>query len=208
MRAWSSHRPQDADGRPLLVLLHGRGAGEDSLALLAGDLPAELVVAAPRGPLPEGQGAAWFEMHAIGYPVAASLARTRRRLLAWLDQTWGPDRDVALLGFSDGALLAGDLLLTAPQRFGAGVLLGGALPWSTPLPAEDGRLAGVRVLHSYGDEDPVVPRDLLDRTADWLTTRSGADVEVDVEAGLAHAVSTAQVARARRTLEEWLHGAP
>lgn len=204
MHAWSSCSPQDAAGRPLLVLLHGRGADESSLAVLADALPDHLVLAAPRGAHPEGLGYAWFQMHTIGYPVAASLASARRRLLAWLGATWPQASGVALLGFSDGALLAGDVLLAAPHRVEAAVLLGGALPWSTAPPVDDGRLAGRRVLHAYGTEDAVVPRELLDRTAAWLCDRSGADVEVHVQPGLAHAVSTDQVAHARRFLERWL----
>lgn len=156
----------------------------------------DVALACPRAPWPEGGGAAWWQMHAIGYPVAASLAATRTRLLRWLDQAVG-DRPVMLLGFSDGATTAGDLLLAEPERFCAVAMLGGALPWATPLPAEPGRLAGTPVLLSYGEDEAIVPRDLLERTARWLVDDSGAEVEVVVEPGLAHFVSAAQVQRAR-----------
>jgi phospholipase/carboxylesterase len=203
LHAWSSDRPEDVPGRPLLVLLHGRGADERSLALLADDAPPGVPVTALRAPNPEGLGWSWFHMHAIGYPVRASLVATRERVLAWLDDTWQDADGVAVLGFSDGALLAADLLLAAPERFEAAVLLGGAVAWSAAPPVADGRLAGLRVLHSYGDADPVVPQELLQRTQSWLVDRSGAQVEVHVQPGLVHAVSTEQVQRARRFLAAW-----
>lgn len=195
--------PAERAGRPVVLALHGRGADEHSLAVLAGDLPDDVVLACPRGPVPEGRGAAWWQMHTIGYPVTASLERTRRLLLRWLDDAL-PGADVALLGFSDGATTAGDLLLAAPDRFRAAVLLGGALPWSTPLPAEPGRLRGVPVQLSWGQDEDVVPIELLERSSRWLQDESGADAEVVVEPGLAHFVDTAQVERARALLERVL----
>lgn len=203
LQVWWSHPPEQRRGRPVVVALHGRGADERSLAVLAPDLPDGVVVACPRGPVPEGLGAAWWHMHAIGYPVAASLARTRAQLLGWLDDEVG-DADVALLGFSDGAVTAVDLLLARPDRFRAAVLLGGALPWSTAPPTTPGRLRGVPVQLSWGQDEDVVPVDLLERSARWLQEESGADVEVHVEAGLAHFVDTAQVVRARDLLQRVL----
>ena len=199
LRSWWSHAPGDRQGRPVVVALHGRGADERSMVPLAAEL-GDVVLACPRGPWPEGGGAAWWQMHAIGYPVAASLAATRVRLLRWLDQEVG-NRPVMLLGFSDGATTAGALLLAEPARFCAVAMLGGALPWATPLPTEPGRLAGVPVLLSYGEHEAIVPRDLLERTARWLLHDSGADAEVVVEDGLAHYVSTTQVQRARALAE-------
>jgi phospholipase/carboxylesterase len=203
LHVWWSVPPAERAGRPVLVALHGRGADERSLAVLAPDLPPGLVLACPRGPVPEGLGAAWFQMHALGYPVARSLAATRDLLLRWLDDEVR-DADVALLGFSDGAVTAVDLLLAEPARFRAAVLLGGALPWSTGPPVDDGRLTGTAVHFSYGADEDVVPRDLLERTGRWLLERSGAEAEVVVEPGLAHFVDTAQVDRARALLQRVL----
>lgn len=195
LTAWWSHPPGCRQGLPVIVALHGRGASEASLAVLADELPGA-VLACPRGPVPEGLGAAWWQMHTIGYPVAASLARTRSLLMRWLDVEIGV-APVSLLGFSDGATTASDLLLADPSRFTAAALLGGALPWSTGAPLEPGRLDGVPVLLTYGDDDGVIPPDLLARSARWLCEESGAAAEVVVEPGLEHYVSTAQVQRAQ-----------
>jgi phospholipase/carboxylesterase len=108
---------------------------------------------------------------------------------------------VSLLGFSDGATTAGDLLLAEPGRFRAAALLGGALPWGTGPPATQGRLRGRDVLLSYGELDAVIPRDLLERTGRYLLEESGARAEVVVEPALAHLVSTAQVQQVRTLVE-------
>ena len=194
LQVWWSVPPSERASRLVAVALHGRGADERSLAVLEPDLPDDVVLACPRGFWPEGQGFAWWQMHAIGYPVAASLASARGRLLRWLDDELD-GAQVALLGFSDGAVTALDLLLAEPGRFRAAALLGGALPWNVLQPAVDS-LSGLPVLFSYGDRDDVVDRGQLERTGRWLREESGADVHLDVEQGLGHAVSAAQVGRA------------
>ena len=199
LQSWWSHPPDQRAGRLVVVALHGRGAGEQSLAVLAPDL-GDVALACPRGPWAEGLGAAWWQMHAIGYPVAASLASTRRQLLRWLDDEVG-EAQVALLGFSDGATTAADLLLAEPGRFRGAALLGGALPWNAGPPARSGRLHGLDVLLSYGEHDGVIARELLERTGRYLAEESGARAEVVVELGLAHAVSTGQVQRVRALLD-------
>lgn len=199
LHAWWSRPPGERAGWPVVVALHGRGADEHSLAALAPDLPDDVVLACPRGAWPEGDGFAWWQMHQIGYPVAASLESARDRLLRWLDDEVGP-APLVLLGFSDGATTAFDLLLAEPGRFTAAALLGGPLPWNTAA-APPGVLADLPVLFSYGADDAIIDRELLERTGRWLTESSGADVEVVVEPDLEHFVSTAQVGRVRALLE-------
>ena len=69
--AW---RGDARSGRPLVVLLHGRGSNEADIIGLADHLPAGLAYAAVRAPIAEGGGYAWFANRGIGRPVAESLA--------------------------------------------------------------------------------------------------------------------------------------
>ena len=131
-------------------------------------------------------------MHGIGRPVAGSLLRTRSALLAGLDDVSAQAPCFALLGFSDGALMAADLMLH--RRVDAAVLLAGPLPVDAAL-LSPGVLSGTDVLWSYGDQDDVVPRALLEASQRWLVEQSGASVTVYVEPGLVHAVSQGQVSR-------------
>jgi phospholipase/carboxylesterase len=158
---------------PLVVLLHGRGSRESEIIALADSLPTGLSYAAVRAPIAEGDGFAWFANRGIGRPVAESLRATVDWFRAWLDDV-APERPVLLAGFSGGAAFAGGLLLDEPQRFAGAAILCGTLPFDAGVPTTPARLAGVPVFLAHGEQDRVIPRELLDRTWDYLTGASGA----------------------------------
>lgn len=183
----------DDPTRPLVVLLHGRGADETGILGLAAHLPAGPSYAAVRAPIAEGGGYAWFANRGIGRPVAESLAETMAWFRGWLDEVAPQGRPVVLVGFSGGAAFAGGLLLSEPERFaGVGVLLG-TLPFDAGLEVTPGLLAGTSVLLAQGDLDTVIPRELLDRTWTYLTEESGARVTSRRDP-VAHQLSAAAVA--------------
>jgi phospholipase/carboxylesterase len=157
------HAPDAAD-RPLVVLLHGRGADERSIIDLAGHLPTGASYAAVRAPIGSGGGYAWFANRGIGRPIAESLDQTMDWFRAWLDQVAPPGRPVILVGFSGGAAFAGGLLLADPQRFAGAAILCGTLPFDAGVPISPARLAGMPVFLAHGMTDTVIPRELLDRT--------------------------------------------
>ncbi|CAB4954819.1 unannotated protein [freshwater metagenome] len=160
---------------PLVVLLHGRGSNEEDILGLAAHLPAGPSYAAVRAPIVEGGGYAWFANRGIGRPVAESLAETMSWFRTWLDAVAPAGRPVILVGFSGGAAFAGGLLLQDPQRFAGTAVLYGTLPFDAGVPVAPGRLAGASVLVAQGDQDSVIPRELLDRTWTYLTGDSGAE---------------------------------
>jgi phospholipase/carboxylesterase len=159
---------------PLVVLLHGRGADEAGIIGLADHLPAGAAYAAVRAPIGEGGGYAWFANRGIGRPVAESLRATMEWFRAWLDDVAPEGRPVVLVGFSGGAAFAGGLLLDQPARYAGAAILYGTLPFDAGVPVTPGRLAGVPVFVAQGDHDAVIPRELLDRTWDYLRDDSGA----------------------------------
>lgn len=169
--AWAG---PDDPSRPLVVLLHGRGADEAGIITLAGHLPAGPSYAAVRAPIAEGGGYAWFANRGIGRPVAESLAETMAWFRGWLDGVAPTGRPVVLVGFSGGAAFAGGLILSEPQRFAGAAILYGTLPFDAGVPVTPGRLAGMPVFVAHGESDTVIPRELLDRTWRYLLGDSGA----------------------------------
>jgi phospholipase/carboxylesterase len=167
---YGSHDP----AAPLVVLLHGRGSNEREILSLAAHLPGGPAYAAVRAPITEGGGYAWFANRGIGRPIAESLDQTMSCFRGWLDEVAPAGRPVVLVGFSGGAAFAGGLLLQDPQRFAGAAILYGTLPFDAGLDVSPGRLTGVRVLVAQGDQDPVIPRELLDDTWAYLTGDSGA----------------------------------
>lgn len=159
---------------PLVVLLHGRGSDEREILGLAGHLPAGAQYAAVRAPIAEGGGFAWFANRGIGRPVAGSLRATMDWFRTWLDGVAPTGRPVLLVGFSGGAAFAGGLVLDDPSRYAGAAVLYGTLPWEAGLATDAGRLANLPVFVAQGDADHVIPRELLDRTWDYLLAESGA----------------------------------
>ena len=159
---------------PLVVLLHGRGSSEQDIVGLAEHLPAGPSYAAVRAPIAEGGGFAWFANRGIGRPVAASLRTTMDWFRGWLDGVAPVSRPVLLVGFSGGAAFAGGLLLDDPARYAGAAILHGTLPFDAGLATDPGRLTGLPVLVAQGEGDHVIPRELLDRTWDYLVSGSGA----------------------------------
>jgi phospholipase/carboxylesterase len=159
---------------PLVVLLHGRGSSERDIIELAPHLPQNAAYAAVRGPIAEGGGFAWFANRGIGRPLPDSLRLTMAWFTSWLDTVAPAGREVILVGFSGGAAFAGGLLLDQPSRYSGAAILYGTLPFDAGVPVTPGRLAGIPVLVAQGEQDTVIPRELLDATWEYLTNPSGA----------------------------------
>ena len=159
---------------PLVVLLHGRGSDERQIIDLAAHLPSGPAYAAVRAPIAEGPGFAWFANRGIGRPVAESLRDTMSWFRTWLDDAAPAGRPVLLVGFSGGAAFAGGLVLDDPSRYVGAAILYGTLPFDAGLHTDTGRLANLPVFVAQGDGDHVIPRELLDRTWDYLLAESGA----------------------------------
>ena len=184
---------------PLVVLLHGRGSHEREIIGLADALPAGPEYAAVRAPIAEGGGFAWFANRGIGRPVAESLRATMDWFREWLDGVAPAGRPVVLVGFSGGAAFAGGLLLDDPDRYAGGAILYGTLPFDAGVPTTVGRLTGVALLVAQGEQDVVIPRELLDRTWDYAREESGAEVTARRDPG-GHGIAPA----ALPALAEWV----
>ncbi|MDT7572348.1 MAG: phospholipase/carboxylesterase [Actinomycetota bacterium] len=183
---------------PLVVLLHGRGSDETEIVRLAPHLPAGAAYVAVRAPIAEGSGYAWFERRGIGQPTPESLRETMDWFTEWLEG-YASDRPVALVGFSGGAAFAGGLILDNPSRYVAAAILYGTLPFDAGVPVTPGRLAGLPTMVAQGDQDDVIPRELLDRTWAYVNGPSGAPAWAVRDAG-GHGISAGVLAE----LAGWL----
>jgi len=204
-----------SDGRgggdgPIVVLLHGFGAPGDDLVSLwpALNLPRGTRFLFPEGPLSLhlgfGESRAWWmldlerrnrDMAAgrardLSSEVPNGLAVARAGMMALLDEAQrrlGADpKQVLLGGFSQGAMLACDLVLRTDWPFAGLALLSGALiakeEWVPLMPNRRGLL----VLQSHGNQDPLLPlflaeelRDLLAQAGlavEWVGFRGGHEI--------------------------------
>ncbi|PRD64276.1 alpha/beta hydrolase [Malikia granosa] len=170
-------QPQAATPRRCLVLLHGVGGNELSVASLADGVAADTLVVLVRGPLTLGaQQFAWFQVAftASGPRIVPEEAERSRQLLvellAELQQQHGVSpAQTVLAGFSQGGIMSAGVALTAPESVaGFGLLSGRVLPEIEPLVASKERLAGLLGFVGHGELDSKLQVDWAHRAHDWL----------------------------------------
>ena len=187
------------DASAFVLLLHGYGSNEHDLAGLAAPLKLALPWASVRAPVELGNGgAAWFPIVTPGNPDAAPLAEATDTIWAWVDEQLHPATRVVPIGFSQGGLMASQLLRTRPERVLAPVVLGGFVQ-AARQPGDDA-LAHARpaVFWGRGAEDRVIGEPAIERTGVYFPRHS--TLTERVYPGLAHGISADEIADVREFL--------
>jgi len=97
----------------IAIFLHGFGSNERDLTGLAPALELTMPWAALRAPIELGNGgAAWFTITTPGNPDPGPVAEATDAIWAWVDAEVGPGIRVVPIGFSQGGLMASQLLRT------------------------------------------------------------------------------------------------
>lgn len=179
--------------RPLVLLLHGRGADEHDLFSLVSRLPRDAVYLSLRAPHPLGSGWSWFLPGTPGLPDPASARQATAAVLALLDRVT-PSGPVSVVGFSQGGAMATQLLRHAPERFASFVVLAGfSIDGGELSGAAEAVLKTVRKPVFWGRDpaDPVIPADAIARTQEWLPAHSLATVRE--YPGVGHSISQEEI---------------
>lgn len=171
-----------------LLLLHGTGGGENDLRDLGRRVAPGANLLGVRGQVLERGRPRFFRRLAEGVFDEDDLRRRTADLADWLplaarQHGFDPAKVVAL-GYSNGANIAGALLLLRPGALSGAILLRPMAPL-VPDPLPD--LAGVPVLILAGAHDPLLPPGETDRLA-GLLRQSGAAVTVAVQPAGHHLV--------------------
>ena len=190
---------EPASGGPaaqLVVLLHGVGVdGSDLIELapfFASILPDAAFVApdAPQAFDMAPFGRQWFSLaDRTGSVIAAGVRETAPILDAYIDEQlalWGVnDSDLALVGFSQGTMMALHVALRRKVAPAAVVGFSGALVDAPSLAAEI--TAKPRVLLIHGEDDEVVNPASLP-TAERALAAVGVPVLTELRPGLGHGI--------------------
>jgi predicted esterase len=194
------YEPPSSPGAPTLLMLHGTGGNEHDLVPLAAELMPDAGVLSPRGKVLERGMPRFFRRLAEG---VFDLDDLRQRTVELADfvrdaarrYAFDPTR-VRAVGFSNGANIAGALLLLTPGVLHSAVLFRAMVPIvPDPLPS----LPGVPVLISNGRIDPLVPVAETDRLAALLRS-AGANVTLTWQQAGHHLVHD-DIEKARAWLE-------
>lgn len=182
--------------RQLVVLLHGVGTdGSDLIALapvLAPHLP-DAAFVAPDAPQPYDMapfGRQWFSLQDRSTAaLAAGIRDTAPLVDAFLDRELAArglgDDALALVGFSQGTMMALHVAYRRPRACAAVVGFSGALVEPATLPGE--LRSRPRTLLVHGAEDDVVNPACLP-AAEQALAASGVPVLTDLRPGLGHSI--------------------
>ncbi|HEY6561473.1 MAG TPA: dienelactone hydrolase family protein [Polyangiaceae bacterium] len=194
-------REGGGDG-PMLLLMHGFGAPGTDLVPLWRQLvvPRETRFAFPEAPTeldaygPGMDSRAWWmidmerleraqrsgEIRDLSREVPEGLAEANVQLNAMLDDLearFGVRADQLVIGgFSQGAMLACDVLLRGQRRFAGLAVLSGSLVAEHEWGPLIEKCRGLPVLISHGKSDPILPFALAERLRD-LFVAAGAEVQ-------------------------------
>ena len=191
-------QPSADPAAPTLLLLHGAGAHEDDLVEIPAMTGLPLGWASLRAPFEvAGGGASWFRARRPQAPDPAELAASTRAIWSWVDDELGSRTSVVPVGFSQGAFMVTQLLLTRPDRVVAPVMLSGLMLGDAPPVGEEaaiGRAPRVRppLFWGRGSADPVISADEVEHLRSYLTLHTA--FEEHVYPGLAHGISRQEIA--------------
>ena len=203
-----SRPPLQPPAKQLIIFLHGYGAdGRDLLSL--GETFAESLqhaaFSAPDAPYPGemGFGRQWFSLPTISFPIlAAGVAGAIPILNNYIDQQLArfslTERSLALVGFSQGAMMALSTGLRRRQPLAGIVACSGAL--ADPTLASEIR-SRCPVLLVHGDADQVVPFAAM-ADAEAKLKAIGVKAESVVRPGLGHGIDPPAIATSYRFLQE------
>jgi phospholipase/carboxylesterase len=191
--------PESRHSDAVMLLLHGFGSSERDLAGLAQAIGLDVPWASLRAPLELGNGgAAWFEIVTPGNPDAAPVEQATDAIWAWVDANVDAATPVIAVGFSQGGLMASQLVRTRPDRVAATVILGGFV-LQAEQPGDDTLATTLPpIFWGRGAQDRVIGVPAISRTADFLPSHS--TLVERLYPNLAHGISQDEVSDVRAFL--------
>jgi predicted esterase len=198
-----AHRflPGEDDSGATLLVLHGTGGNEEDLIPLAKELAPAAAILSPRGKVLEFGAPRFFRRLAEGVFDHEDLVFRTHELAEFVEaaaEEYGFDKSrLVAAGYSNGANIAGSLILLHPGLLRAAVLIRAMVPIEPEVTPD---LSGMPVFMASGSRDQMIPPDNSQRLADLLG-EAGADVDLRWR-NTGHGLTYEEVAEAK----EWLAG--
>jgi phospholipase/carboxylesterase len=195
--------------KPVVMMLHGRGAGPENILDLA-----------PRLDRPQFQYIAPAAPNRTWYPYSfmAEIEKNEPHLsnaLAQVAQTVAdieasgvPREKIVLLGFSQGACLATEFTIRNAGKWGGLIAFSGGFIGPVGTRVTEGsessdRFGGTPMFFGCSDVDAHVP-EVRVRESAALCERMGAKVTTKIYPGMGHVVSDDEIAQAQEVLDRVL----
>lgn len=173
---------ENGDTRTLL-LLHGTGGTENDLLSLGRVISPTSALLSPRGKVLENGMPRFFRRFGEGVFDVEDLKFRAHELADWLRaavQHYNLDaKQITAVGYSNGANIAGGILLLRPEVLQRAILLRSMLPFE---PEEKPNLLNTRIWLGAGEYDPIVRRENITRWSQLLQ-QCGAHVTLHWHSG-------------------------
>ena len=190
------------EGRGVVIMSHGRGAGPKNIL--------DLVPRLERPHLsylaPAAAGSTWYPFSFMAEieknePELSSALSVLAALVDGVLAKGVPKEKIVLLGFSQGACLTSEFAVRHPARYGGVIAFTGGLigPVGTTWD-EQGSFGGTPIFLGCSDVDQHVPKTRVEESA-GVFTRMGAAVDARIYPGMAHIVNDDEIAAAQAILD-------
>ncbi len=173
-------------GAPVVLFLHGYATDEHDLPSLMSFLP-DLPWASLRAPIAlQPEANAWYSAKDPLTPALEDLEPATSAIWSWVDQNLPDDSPLIVLGFSQGGLMATQMLRTRPERLAATVILAGFM-FTGEQPA-DNKLTELKpkIFYGRGVSDQRITREAVKQLNVWLQTHTRAQTKT--YEGLGHSI--------------------
>ena len=155
-------------GEPVVLLLHGYGADERDLPELMNYLP-ELPWVSPRAPERSSVGGfSWYQVEDPLAPNQKAILEATQKLWHWIDANVPDESPLIVLGFSQGGLMATQLLRTHPERIIGTVVLAGFVFDGSVAGDEVLKIVKPKVFYGRGIQDPMIDAERVSKLNSWL----------------------------------------
>jgi len=176
-----------SSGKPVGLLLHGYGSNEEDLPGLMRYLPLDLAWYSLRAPVELGNGYfAWANRVTPGHPPVPDVELATEAIWNWVDRELDSESKLIVFGFSQGGLMATQLLRTRPSRITSTVILAGFTLEASQPADEELRAKRPKVIYARGLQDEVISQEAVLRTLTWLKAHTRA--EIRSYEGLGHSI--------------------
>lgn len=194
-----THRFVSGTSARTLLLLHGTGGDENDLLEMGRGLDPAAALLSPRGKVSENGMPRFFRRLAEGVFDEVDLIRRTDELADFVEQAAShyafAQKEVIAVGYSNGANIAGGLLLLRPGAIGGAALIRPMVPLAPKILPQ---LNGAPVLIAAGNLDSIVAVE-QPRALAQLLRRAGADVALSFE-NAGHGLTNETFT----TVKEWL----
>ncbi|WP_179344841.1 alpha/beta hydrolase [Winogradskyella ursingii] len=162
---------------PLLIMCHGYGSDENDLFSFASELPEELFIISLRAPYPmQPFGNAWYAINfdaekgkwSDDEQAKASVEKISSFIDYACDKYPVDDKNVNLLGFSQGTILSYAVALTHPKKVKNIVALSGYINENIIPKSLSESVSNLNFFCSHGSVDQVIPVDWARKAPEFL----------------------------------------